>query len=73
MNNIPQGHVNGYVTIFDLKGRIVMRWRIADLARQNFNWTWNMKDLSGNPIAKGFYVLCVQNSFFKMNKRIIIK
>ena len=73
LNNIPQGHVNGYVTIFDLKGRMVMRWRIADLAKQNFTWTWNMKDHSGCPIAKGFYVLRVQNSFFKMNKRIIIK
>ncbi len=73
LTNVPQNHINGYVTIFDLKGRIVMRWRIADLAKQNFNWTWNMNDLSGSPIAKGFYVLCVRNSFFKINKRIIIK
>jgi len=73
LNNIPQDHINGYVTIFDLKGRMVMRWKIADLAKQNFTWTWDMKDQSGCTIAKGFYVLRVQNSFFMMNKRIIIK
>ena len=73
LTNIPQNHINGYVTIYDLKGRVIMQWRISELAQQNFTWTWNMKDMYGSPIAKGFYVLSVQNSFFKLSKRIIIK
>ncbi len=73
LRGIPKTHTNGYVNIYDLKGRLIMRWSIAELAKKNFNWSWNMTDLYGNAIAKGFYVLSVQNSFFKTSKRLLIK
>lgn len=73
LQGIPANHVDGLVCIYDLKGRLVMQWRIADLAAANFTWTWNMKDLYGNRIARGFYVLSVRNSFLKMNKRLVMK
>ncbi len=73
LQGIPETHVNGFVTIYDLKGREIMRWSIAELAEKNFNWSWNMTDRFGNMCAKGFYVLSVKNSFFKINKRIVIK
>ncbi len=73
LQGIPEAHVNGFVTIYDLKGREIMRWSIAELAEKNFNWSWNMTDRFGHLCAKGFYVLSVKNSFFKVNKRILIK
>lgn len=73
LQGIPSNRIDGVVNIYDLKGRIIMQWQITDLAQKNFDWSWKLTDMYGQRIAKGFYVLSVQNSFFKMNKRLLIK
>jgi Ca-activated chloride channel family protein len=73
LHGIPSIHVNGFITIYDLKGRVIMKWSIAQLAKNNFRWTWNKTDKTGKLITRGFYILSVKNSFFKMSKKLQIK
>ena len=73
LQGIPSIHTNGFITVYDLMGRIVIKWSIAQLAKNNFKWAWNKTDKSGKLITRGFYILSVQNSFFKISKKFLIK
>lgn len=73
LRGISENHNDGFITIYDLKGRIIRQWNIADLAKQNFSWIWDRTDKLGNPVSKGFYIISVRNSFFTMNIKLFVK
>ncbi len=73
LKGITKNNQNGFLTIYDLKGRVIRKWNIVDLAKHNFSWIWDRTDEIGNPISKGFYVISVRNSFFTLNTKLCIK
>ncbi|MBD3347254.1 MAG: VWA domain-containing protein [Chitinivibrionales bacterium] len=63
----------GKACIYDVKGRLIMEWSLAELAAANYRWTWNFTDRAGNPITRGFFVLVIRTPELVLNQPIAYK
>lgn len=65
LRNVPPA---GRVMLFDLTGRLVASWSIAEAASSGYRWVWRYTDMRGNPVGKGNYVLVVRSPRLRLSR-----
>lgn len=70
---ITPADLQGSVKIYDMKGRVIRSWTLAELAANNFTFTWDFTDSSGRRVAASSYLLRVSCPSLTVNRILALR
>jgi hypothetical protein len=60
------------VRVYDARGRLVTELASGNMAAGNHNLLWDLRDVSGHPVAKGVYYCALSASFGSRTAKLLV-